>query len=240
LVADTVRPLLILRPQPGADHSADSARALGLDPLVVPLFSEESMDWDQSGTQLCDAMMFTSARAVRLAGPGLALLSALPVCAVGAATAAAARDAGLWVVMTGSGDADALVRAMANADIRRALWLCGRDRRDLTPPSGLHIDARPVYATVAQSPPPGWRSMLNRKPVVMLHSARAAAHFGELAAGQRAELTLVAISAATAAAAGSGWRHIEIADQPTDGAMLALAAKLCQDAAMMSPDRRPT
>jgi uroporphyrinogen-III synthase len=37
----------------------------------------------------------------------------------------------------------------------------------------------------------------------------------------------VAISDAAAEAAGRGWEAVEVADQPNDEALLALAARLC-------------
>ena len=41
--------VLILRPQPGADESAARARALGLDPVVAPLFSLRPRSWEPPG-----------------------------------------------------------------------------------------------------------------------------------------------------------------------------------------------
>ncbi|MEY4270326.1 MAG: hypothetical protein RLZZ58_1542 [Pseudomonadota bacterium] len=225
-------PVLIIRPQPGADATAAAARRLGLVPLVMSLFTEISVAWGVPDPAHYDAMMLTSARAVRLAGPGLARLSALPVCAVGAATAAAARAAGLNVTIIGGGDAAALIDQAVRAGLRRLLWPCGRHRRALSPPPGMTIDPLPVYAATALAAPPDWDGQLAQLPVVLLHSARAAAHFASLAGDQRSALTLVAISAAAARAAGPGWRRLAVADRARDGAMLALAAKLCQDADM--------
>ena len=37
--------VLILRPQPGADETAARARALGLEPLVAPLFTVRPLAW---------------------------------------------------------------------------------------------------------------------------------------------------------------------------------------------------
>ena len=41
-----MRPLLVLRPQPGADATAARAKALGLDAIVTPLFRIEPCAWD--------------------------------------------------------------------------------------------------------------------------------------------------------------------------------------------------
>jgi uroporphyrinogen-III synthase len=62
--------------------------------------------------------------------------------------------------------------------------------------------------------------------VALLHSPRAARRFADLIE-QRNSIALVTISAATAAEAGDGWEAVEIADEPRDTAMLALAVRLC-------------
>jgi uroporphyrinogen-III synthase len=40
-------------------------------------------------------------------------------------------------------------------------------------------------------------------------------------------MTIAAISQAAADAVGEGWRSVEVAEQATDEALLALAARLC-------------
>jgi len=40
-------------------------------------------------------------------------------------------------------------------------------------------------------------------------------------------MAVAAISRGAAAAVGDGWRAVEVADAPTDDALLALAARLC-------------
>jgi uroporphyrinogen-III synthase len=61
----------------------------------------------------------------------------------------------------------------------------------------------------------------------MAHSARGAARIAELVGGERKHLTLLAISAATASAAGEGWAEKAVAARPDDAAMLAEAPALC-------------
>jgi len=43
----------------------------------------------------------------------------------------------------------------------------------------------------------------------------------------RGATSIAAISEAAAEAVGEGWARIEVADQPSDDALLALAARLC-------------
>jgi uroporphyrinogen-III synthase len=43
----------------------------------------------------------------------------------------------------------------------------------------------------------------------------------------RSPVVIAAISKAAAEAVGDGWKSVAIADQPSDEALLALAARLC-------------
>ena len=62
----------------------------------------------------------------------------------------------------------------------------------------------------------------------MIHSPRAARRFGELI-NDRDKVVVGAISDAAAQALGDGWERVEIAEQPTNDALLALAARLCEN-----------
>ena len=70
--------VLILRPQPGADESAARARALGLDPVVAPLFTVRPLAWEAPNPADFDAVMMTSANAARFGGDGLTPFIDLP------------------------------------------------------------------------------------------------------------------------------------------------------------------
>jgi uroporphyrinogen-III synthase len=59
-----------------------------------------------------------------------------------------------------------------------------------------------------------------------MHSRRAGRRFAELIE-DRGSIAIAAISSAAAEAVGSGWETVESADQPTEEALLALAARLC-------------
>lgn len=211
-------PLLVLRPRPGADATAARARALGLDVLVAPLFEILPMQWSPPERTGHDALLFTSASGVRAAGEGLARFAHLPVVAVGEATAEAARAIGLDVVETGEGDGADVVAATR---FGRLLHLAGRRHVPLDP---RRVTSVAVYAAEALPPP-----VLPPAGVALIHSGRAARRFGAIV-GDRNAYSLVTISAAVAAAAGDGWRAVQAAGRPADAAMLALAARLCEDA----------
>lgn len=216
------RPIAVLRPEPGNAATAARVAAMGRDAIRLPLFATRAVAWEPPDAAGFDALVLTSANAVRLAGPGLAALARLPVHAVGAATADAARAAGLTVRTTGSGDAADLVALAAAAGARHALFLCGRNR--VLRPGGIVAQAVPVYAAdpleVDIAPLSG--------AVSLLHSARAARRLAALAdaATGRHAIRIAAISPAVATAAGAGWAGIVVAPSPDDGALLRAAITL--------------
>lgn len=216
------RPIAVLRPEPGNAATAARVEALGRVAIRLPLFATHALSWAAPDPAAFDALVLTSANAVRLAGPGLALLGDLPVHAVGAATANAARTAGLSVRSIGTGDAVALVETAAASGVRRALFLCGRDR--MLQPGGIIARAVPVYA----ADPVEVDAARLAGTVALLHSPRAASRLADIiAAGPaRAAIRIAAISGAVASAAGDGWGAVAVADAPTDDALLAAAVAL--------------
>ena len=210
--------VLILRPQPGADETAARARAIGLEPVVAPLFAVHPLAWTVPDRAAFDAVLLTSANAARLAGDGLATFRALPCYAVGEATAAAAREAGFANVRTGPSDGAATLARARSDGARRLLHLCGRDRIALG-----GVTQIPVYA----AEPAGALPAQVETMLALLHSPRAAARFATLVGGRRGAIRIAAISAQAARAAGEGWRSLDIAAAPRDQALLELARKLC-------------
>lgn len=223
-------PLLVTRADPGGAATVERAQAVGLDARHIPLFTARSIAWEAPRAAGFDALLLTSSQAARLGGPKLATLANLPVHAVGEATASAARTAGLHVAMTGERDVRTLLDAMASQKIERVLWLCGRDRTAVDA-KGIAITPLPVYAVDATPLPPEWDKLTAAPAIVMAYSARGAARIAELAGDRRKHLTLLAISAAVAAAAGKGWAEKAVSGRPDDAAMLAEAHALCHKGA---------
>ena len=209
--------LLVLRPEPGASQTAERARAIGLEPVVAPLFAIEAVAGPPVEAGLYEAVLLTSANGARHAPAGLA---ALPCFAVGEGTATAARSAGFADVRTGPCDGTAAAAMMAAAGVRKALHLCGREHLRAEA-AGVSIDRRIVYSA---EPVP--RGRFEGPAVAMIHSARAGARFAELT-GDRRSIAIAAISPGAAAAAGEGWAAKAVAGAPRDHALLELAAKLC-------------
>lgn len=213
-----MRKLLLLRPEPGLLASTERARALGVEVIARPLFRVEPVAWrapDQAGY---DALLLTSANAIRHGGPELGKRKQLPVHAIGAATADAARSAGFDVVTVGDADIVDLLGKLPRGI--RLLHLAGEEHRQV---DDARIDRRVVYRSAAVASPnlPALEGL-----VVAVHSPRAGARLAELA-GRRDATIIAAISMAAADASGSGWERIEAAERPSDESLLALAARLC-------------
>ncbi len=219
-----MKPLLIVRPEPRCTASVAAAKALGLNAIGVPLFAIEPVAWSRPDEPF-DAILAGSANAFRQGGPQLAGLRHLPVYAVGEATAEAAFAAGFAVARVGEGGLQQVLAGLAAP--LRLLRLAGAERVELSPPSGVELIERVVYTAV----PLSFTHLPAEPTVVALHSAAAAQHFADECDRlglNRAQLTLVCIGPRVAAAAGSGWAAVHAAPSPTDAALLALAADLCQ------------
>ncbi len=213
-------PLAVLRPEPGNGATADAIEALGRRAIRLPLFHVVPLDWQTPDAAGHDALVLTSANALRHAGPALAGYRDLPVHAVGAATAAAARAAGLHVVATGTTDGQALLDAAWAAGVRRGLLLTARDRAVATHPALSAI--RAIYASDAvAAADPG----LLGGTVALVHSRRSADRLAAIVP-ERGAIAIAAISAAAAEALGEGWRAVAVAGRPDDAAVIAAACTL--------------
>jgi uroporphyrinogen-III synthase len=207
------RALAVLRPEPGNAATAARIEAIGRVAVRLPLFAVQPLAWTPPDPTQFDALLLTSANAVRHAGAGLRVLRSLPVVAVGEATARAARAAGLTVETVGTGDAAAAVGASGR---KRLLHLGGRDRTD----AGVATIA--VYAA---DPIPVPTAAALAGCVALLHSVRAARRLGELLA--RDGVTDVRVAALSAAVRAAGpVCPGAVADRPDDATLVALAARL--------------
>ena len=219
--------IVVLRPEPGASETVAHAEARGLDATAIPLFAVEAIAWQAPAADGFDALLLTSANAVRFGGDQLASLRGLPVHAVGRATADAARDAGFDLASSGEAGVERLLGSL-EGDLK-LLHLSGEDR---TTSDGARqsITVQAVYRSRTIEPKPCVDCAADA--AVLIHSRRAAELFARLAAEQnldRSRTRIIAISKAVADAAGAGWKTVEAAEQPTDDALLALAERLCDN-----------
>lgn len=214
-----MRRLIVLRPEPGASATVEQARAMGLEAVALPLFEVRPLPWELPDAAGFDGLLLTSANAVRHGGAGLHKLRRLPAYAVGEATAEAARKAGFDVAATGDAGIERLMSAIEPG--LKLLHLCGADRRG---PGAVpqQVTAIPVYRAEAVAADLSDAA----GAIVLIHSPRAARRLAKLAA-DKASIAIAAISATAADAAGTGWEQVTIADRPSDAALLALAARLC-------------
>ncbi len=220
--------VLVTRPQPGASATAAKLAALGHDVLVAPLLTIEPRDWEMPGVPV-DALVLTSANAVRLWSDRIAIFRHLPVFAVGGATAAAARRSGFCNVTEGDDGVAALAVTLASRGLGRVLHLAGEDRTPADWPAGVSVETRTVYAAIPAAALPGAVAAALAQGAVatsLLFSPRTAAVFARLCDAHRIDrsgVAIAAISAAACEAAGPGWRWAAVAGCPTEAALFAAA-----------------
>lgn len=220
--------LLVLRPEPGASATVARAGAEGLSARAYPLFAVQPVAWEPPDPAQFDAILFTSANAMRHGGAALQHYLHLPAFAVGKATGDVACAAGFGPVHSGASDVTEVLAELATAGHRTIFHPAGREVRDADP-GGLFITRTCVYASVEAGDATGLAAMLEDSSIVLVHSPRAGARLAALVGPEARSIHhVVAISPAAQEATGGGWASTQAAAMPDDKALLALAAKLCQ------------
>lgn len=214
------RAIAVLRPEPGNRVTAAAIEAAGRQAIRMPLFAAVPVAWEPPPPGDFDALILTSANAVRHGGAGLARLTGLPVHAVGKVTGEAARRFGFDVVTNGDSGAETLLARAGAMGVRRALHLAGRER---TLRAGGIVAA--VITVYASDPLPVHGAARLAGSVALVQSARAAVRLGEIVE-DRGGIALVAISEAVAQAAGPGWERIAVSPAPSSEAMIDAALAL--------------
>ena len=221
-------PVVVIRPEPGNAATVAAARALGLAALAFPLFEMAACNWDAPDPARYQALLAGSANVFRLGGEGLSRLLALPVHAVGAVTAEAARGAGFAVAQVGEGGLQPLAQTLPPG---RYLRLAGEKHVPLALPEDVEVDDIVVYAARGLALPSALVSELAEPAVALLHSGEAALHFAAETARlgvRRERIALACLAPRIGQLAGAGWQRIEIAQTRTDHAVLALAVQMCE------------
>ncbi len=220
--------VVVTRPAPGA--TAARWRGRGVTVTVAPLLSIAARAWTPP-VEMPDAVAFTSANGVRMAGNGVEPYRHLPLFAVGTATARAATAAGWTDVRDGGGSAAVLFKAVAAAGFATVLHLGGVERVAAAIPPALTVVVREVYAAALLDLPSHVATLLDsgRVDAVLLYSPRTAAHFAaqiDAVGIDRSHVAVAALSPAIAAAVGTGWRGVAVAAAPDDAALFAAAGSL--------------
>lgn len=218
--------LIVIRPEPGNAATLAAARQRGLTAHGYPLFDIAPVAWEPS-TQAFAALLAGSANVFRHGGPHLAQFRHVPVIAVGATTAEAARQAGFTVAHIGEGGLQPIARTLAPGAYLR---LAGEDHVILTPPEAVRITTQVVYAAHPRPVPQALAALLDNSAVVLLHSGEAARHFR--AQCERIEVSMESIYLACLAPriaelAGQGWASVSVSASRTDTDLLELAATMC-------------
>lgn len=223
----------ITRAMPEAEATAGRLRALGCEPLVAPVLQARPADAAAPDLEGAGALAFTSRNGVR-AFAALSSDRALPVFAVGEATAAAAREAGFAKVESAGGDAAALAELIAarrGAILGEVLYAAPEEPAgDLVgalAARGVPARALAVYRTQALDLPAAAAAALaeGRLDAILVHSAKAARRLAEIAEIREAapRLAVFAISeAALQPLRDLGFRRALVAPRPDEASLLAL------------------
>lgn len=215
--------LLIIRPQPGADATAERFRAAGHQPLVVPLFKIRAVAPLPTISPETEAILLTSGNAVRAAEAILKNAGEIPLYAVGSATARAMSECGLTPAKTGASGVDDLMKVVAQDGHRHIIWLAGEDHSPVTVPASVRLDVQTVYQSAAAPISDDFVGTVSDSDMVILHSSRAAQHFAEYIDASplaRNEIALATFSDGIALHAGDGWAICIVASAPNDAALL--------------------
>jgi uroporphyrinogen-III synthase len=241
--------LLVTRPEPDGERTAQALRARGHAVVLAPLLRTETIAFVLP-EQAFSAVVLTSANAARAIAdhPGRAQLTALTAFTVGRRTAEAARALGFRDVRCADGDkrdlVDLLRADLVRTDLLRTgllrtessdrallLYLAGEDRAGDLAAAGLPVHTAVVYRALKADhfPPPVVVALAQAELDGVLHfSARSAQAYLDCAArGGISEQALAPVPyclsrqvAAPLSAAGGA--VLRVAARPDEMAMLEL------------------
>ncbi|MBY6243200.1 uroporphyrinogen-III synthase [Methylosinus sp. Sm6] len=227
--------VLVTRARDEAERTAEKLRRLGHEPIRAPV-TEIVATGAEIPRETFQAVLATSARALRHAGDDVGALSDVPFYVVGAKTAEAARSRGLHVEASAADVAalTALLRERFPAP-SRFLYLAGCDRKDALEDflreRGHEARVVEIYRAreVAALPEETLAQLARGEIDVVLHySARSAALFVALTRGRVeprriAELAHLAMSEEVARVLrAAGFANARAAAAPRDEKLLSM------------------
>ena len=226
LVRGRMRQLLVLRPEPGAVGQRRARARAGARRRSPARCSRSSRS---TGTRpiprAFDALLLTSANALRHGGAAAGRADQRCRCiAVGEATADAARDAGFQR----RDDRRATVSTRCSTRCPASLTPAPPRRRGSSR-SGEPPRRSTTVIVYRSAPIADARSAAARRAGRRWSTARAPARGSPSWRTTAQPTAIAAISEAAAAACGAGWERSRSPTGPTMRALLALAARLCQD-----------
>jgi uroporphyrinogen-III synthase len=201
--------VLVTRPHPDDEATAAALRTRGFEVLLAPMLRFEPVAFHDDIDARYDAVIVTSANALRGIEPHLSgsRLLELPLFAVGEHTASAARGAGFGKVIPANGDATALrelmLASVRTRELKKAatlLYLAGADlARDLAGElgeRGFDVVTHTTYRMIPVSGLPREVSdafAANRIEAVLHYSRRSARAFLEATRSAGVEISALAI-----------------------------------------------
>ena len=229
-LADAV---LVTRPEPGAGETAARLTARGFLPVLAPVMT--IVPRGLSVGRLPQAVLVTSGNAI----PALpAALHAVPLFAVGDATAERAWRAGFLDVRSAGRDAAALAElaAAALAPAAGPLLLASGERLGMTLAATLRADGFAVYRRVAYATAPAESLSAAARTALEAGAVRAALFFSpqsarifvtilqrDMPAGVVRGIEALAISQSTETALRPlPWRRVRVASHPNQDELLSL------------------
>lgn len=227
--------LLILRPTDGALQSAAVARELGFDPIIASASKICALDWEAPDPSEFDAIMITSANALRHGGDVIMQYRYLPMFAVGKATAKLATDMGFNIAAIGQGGAKALWPLIVSHGAKNILRLVGRDY--VTVNSDLNVRTIMTYEARALPMADDLMALMmdtNAPHIFTFHSAKAVQIFDDYIAdlqnyGMKFNKSLhyaAALAPTIAQQLSPDWRKIIISPSASDAAMMTAISEM--------------
>lgn len=228
------RSVLITRPEPGAHETAALLRARGFEPVLAPMLRIAQLPARLPDPARLQAVLITSGNALAALPPGF---HAMPLLAVGDATARRAEAAGFTQVRSASGDAAALARLAAECldpGGTALLLAAGRGQGNALAAAlrqqGFEVIRRAVYAArpVRYLPAPAHAAIeAGGLYAALFYSAETAHAFvqalpNRLYPALNTVAALVIGPAAAAVLAALPWRDTRVAAHPDQAALLAL------------------
>ncbi len=241
--------ILILRPEPEAGRMAKELRRRGHDAIAAPMLVRESLgsSSDDLAGRRWQGVLVTSPKALGDFPVPERLLD-LPVFAVGAASAAAARAAGFRDVRTGPGTAEGLaadLRGRLDPAAGPLLWLAATDRSvdlaALLAGDGLAVDLVETYRMVPRGElTDAERAALAAGAIVVTASARTSAALADLLGragegGARGQVVAAISQKAAAPLAAAGAGEVAVAGEPTAASLFALVEALSSRRGLTAP-----
>ena len=237
--------ILVTRPQPDADRTADHLRALDIEPVIAPMLEFRLVKTLRFEPARYRAIAITSANAIRaLSASGQSdALAHLPVFAVGDHSAAAASAAGFETVASASGTLADLAHMIADAPPEgEILYLAAHhqsgDLAGLLAPHGIMTDTQVVYEMVGVEGLPHPAASLLAEGAIngaVFYSRRTAEQFATLTHGPqydhvRSGMECLCLSSACAQPLlESHFLRISLADYPSNDAMMTLALAFARE-----------